>query len=65
MLNSVCRSYDVQRHDEGEGKMAKIIFENPNTEDDAVRHLPKILAELILLKLKAKREAECLEVGQA
>lgn len=42
----------------------KIIFENPNTEDDTTRHLPKILAELILLKLKAERENRRVAVGQ-
>lgn len=64
VLIGAVKAYDVQRDGRGGIYMTKIIFEDPNTQDDTERYLPKFLAELILLKLKAEQEDQRVAVGQ-
>ena len=35
--------------------MPKVVFENPNTEEEMARYLPKVLAEAIRLKLRLQQ----------
>lgn len=45
--------------------MPKVVFENPNSEEEIARYLPKVLAEAILLRLRAQRELrERADLGQ-
>lgn len=39
----------------GVDKMPTVVFENPNTEEEMARYLPKVLAEAIRLKLRAQQ----------
>lgn len=45
----------------------KMLFENPNREEELARYLPKLLAQAILLKLQTRQEQPKLRgaVGQA